>query len=253
MQIHELAALGRTPTTGDSLAIDTGSATVKIDYSALATAILDKIGAGSDGVVDISHGGTGAETAADARAALGAAASADLADAYSSSSTYDVGDLCIYHNALYVCTTAITTAEAWTAAHWEATTLNDVVLMHTDVVNSLTNTNPNKAAAAPTVKELADMIAARDIALKFNIDDFNYDAPPDRGIITYADSTSTGTKPDSITGSNSNVVISFVIYNYNDIIYGTQIAFGFSNNRVIAIRNHAYGTSNSWNTWKQIG
>lgn len=35
MQIHELNALGRNPTTGDSLAIDTGSDTAKIDYSTL--------------------------------------------------------------------------------------------------------------------------------------------------------------------------------------------------------------------------
>lgn len=175
MQIHELAALGRTPTTGDSLAIDTGSATVKIDYAALATAILDKLGAGSDGVVDIAHGGTNATTAADARtslgitpanigavaassiidiahggtgestavearAALGAAASAELADAYDDNGTYDVGDLCIYDNTLYVCITPITTAEAWTAAHWAATTLNDVVLKYSDVVTHTAGT-----------------------------------------------------------------------------------------------------------------
>ena len=87
MQIHELAALGRTPTTGDSLAIDTGSATVKIDYAALATAILDKIGAGSDGVVDIAHGGTGATTAAAALAALGGVAVTDIVNNLTSTAT----------------------------------------------------------------------------------------------------------------------------------------------------------------------
>ena len=39
--------------------------------------------------------------------------------AYSSSSTYAVGDMCVYNNELYVCTTAITTAEAWTSSHWK--------------------------------------------------------------------------------------------------------------------------------------
>ena len=39
MQIHELNALGRNPTTGDSLAIDTGSDTAKIDYSTLKVQI----------------------------------------------------------------------------------------------------------------------------------------------------------------------------------------------------------------------
>lgn len=39
-------------------------------------------------------------------------------DTYSSSSTYAVGDLVVYDNAIYECTTAITTAEAWNSAHW---------------------------------------------------------------------------------------------------------------------------------------
>lgn len=39
--------------------------------------------------------------------------------AYSSSSTYSVGDLCIYNNKMYVCITAITTAEAWNSNHWQ--------------------------------------------------------------------------------------------------------------------------------------
>lgn len=37
---------------------------------------------------------------------------------YSSSSTYALGDKVRYGKKLYKCTTAITTAEAWTAAHW---------------------------------------------------------------------------------------------------------------------------------------
>lgn len=47
----------------------------------------------------------------------------NTADAYDSTSTYKVGQLCIYENTLYRCNTAITTAEAWTAAHWTATTI----------------------------------------------------------------------------------------------------------------------------------
>ena len=58
--------------------------------------------------------------AADAKA-VGDALKAQIAPAYSTSSTYAVGDLVLYNNALYRCKTAITTAEAWTPAHWEAT------------------------------------------------------------------------------------------------------------------------------------
>lgn len=44
----------------------------------------------------------------------------DIAETYNSSSTYAVGDYCIYNNSLYRCTTAITTAEAFTVGHWTA-------------------------------------------------------------------------------------------------------------------------------------
>ena len=68
MQIHELEALGRVPATGDKLVIDTGDVTAKIDYDALATAIISKLGGDP---VTIAHGGTGATSAAAARNALG--------------------------------------------------------------------------------------------------------------------------------------------------------------------------------------
>ena len=48
-----------------------------------------------------------------------------VTDVYSISSTYAVGDYCIYENTLYKCTTAITTAEAWNSAHWTAVNISD--------------------------------------------------------------------------------------------------------------------------------
>lgn len=42
------------------------------------------------------------------------------ADAYDATATYEVGDLCLYNDVLYKCTSAITAAEAWTASHWTA-------------------------------------------------------------------------------------------------------------------------------------
>lgn len=52
-----------------------------------------------------------------------AAVRASIAPEYSSSSTYAVGDLCMNNGVLYECNTAISTAEAWTAAHWTAVTV----------------------------------------------------------------------------------------------------------------------------------
>lgn len=48
-----------------------------------------------------------------------------IASVYDSTKTYDVGDYVIYNNDLYRCITAITTAEAWTAAHWTQVALSD--------------------------------------------------------------------------------------------------------------------------------
>lgn len=41
-----------------------------------------------------------------------------MADAYDSTATYFVGQFCKYNGNVYECKTAITTAEAWTASHW---------------------------------------------------------------------------------------------------------------------------------------
>lgn len=51
----------------------------------------------------------------------------NLAPNFSTSATYAIDDLCVYEKRLYRCTTAITTAEAWTAAHWTEATVEDVL------------------------------------------------------------------------------------------------------------------------------
>lgn len=42
----------------------------------------------------------------------------DISINYSSSKTYKVGDLVLYNNVLYKCTTAINTPESWNSSHW---------------------------------------------------------------------------------------------------------------------------------------
>lgn len=46
-----------------------------------------------------------------------------ISDAYDSTHTYNVGDYCIYENALYKCNTDIATGEAFTPAKWDVTTV----------------------------------------------------------------------------------------------------------------------------------
>lgn len=55
---------------------------------------------------------------------------------YSSSSTYAVGEYVMYQGKLYKCKTAITTAEAWTAAHWETAILSEDVSDLKSVINT---------------------------------------------------------------------------------------------------------------------
>ena len=57
----------------------------------------------------------------------GSLASGVLASTYSSSATYEVGDYVYYSGDLFRCTTAITTAEAWTSGHWTQVAIADEV------------------------------------------------------------------------------------------------------------------------------
>ena len=49
---------------------------------------------------------------------------------------YAKGDFCIHDNVLYKCSTAITTAEAWNAAHWTATTIGDELATTNDHIEN---------------------------------------------------------------------------------------------------------------------
>ena len=57
----------------------------------------------------------------------GSGAVGTVAEAYSTSKTYAVGDYVIHNEEFYRCTTAITTAESFTAAHWTKLVLTDEV------------------------------------------------------------------------------------------------------------------------------
>lgn len=54
----------------------------------------------------------------------------NFSDAYSTSTTYNVGDYCIYQDKLYKCITAITTPESFTSSKWEKTTVTDNLIRY---------------------------------------------------------------------------------------------------------------------------
>lgn len=68
-----------------------------------------------------------------------AAVRSSLANAYSASSTYAVGDMVLKDGQLYECNTAISTAEAWTAAHWTAVTVGGELATVKDGLDAVTD------------------------------------------------------------------------------------------------------------------
>lgn len=62
-------------------------------------------------------------------------------DAYDSTATYAVNDLCIYNNTLYICTTTITTAENFTIAHWKKISVKDMLIAINESDGKVTEMN----------------------------------------------------------------------------------------------------------------
>ena len=62
---------------------------------------------------------------------------ADIAPTYSDTAVYPVGSYVYYNGDLYRCTTAITTAESWTAGHWTQAVLGNDVAYLKDAFNDV--------------------------------------------------------------------------------------------------------------------
>lgn len=101
--------------------VETAAASV-LDMQVVA----ETLAAGSDATYSYDED-TNTATFGIPRGADGSLASGVLASTYSSSATYAVGDYVYYSGSLYRCTTAITTAEAWTSGHWTQVALADDV------------------------------------------------------------------------------------------------------------------------------
>lgn len=72
-----------------------------------------------------------------------------VADKYSSSTTYAVGDYCIYENLLYRCTTAIPSGESWNSSHWVQILIMGELI---DLSKEATTTTPGLMSASDKVK-----------------------------------------------------------------------------------------------------
>lgn len=89
---------------------------------------------------DASAAGTTA-TGADTKAG-GAVAS--IADTFSSTSTYAIGDYVMYNSLLYRCITAVTTPGPWTgSANWDRETVENAIQASANSLTSVINTKAN--------------------------------------------------------------------------------------------------------------
>jgi len=84
-----------------------------------------------------------------------AMAAARSAEEYNPAGTYAVGSYCTHEAKLYRCTTAITTAEAWTAAHWTETTVaGEFAALYTALAGKVNNNHVS--LESPNMDDLPD-------------------------------------------------------------------------------------------------
>lgn len=91
----------------------------------------------------------------------------NFADAYSASSTYYKGDYVIHDNVLYVANQNITTAEAWTAAHWDAVSVSDITI-ETAEENAKSFPTATASGAVASFPDGADGIPLKDMIVQIN-------------------------------------------------------------------------------------
>ena len=82
----------------------------------------------------------------------------DSFPAYSAELTYKVNDYVNRNNAIYRCTTAITTPEAWTAGHWTAVTRPKIVVLPS--VLGLNSTKNENSYLETSIKNIVDYYAS---------------------------------------------------------------------------------------------
>ena len=100
-------------------------------FSAIDTAIDAAKDAADAAQTDATQAGTDAGTAlttANAADGKGSGAIASIAEQFSTSSTYAIGDVVIYNNLLYKCGAAVTTPGPWTGStNWTRVTVNGLI------------------------------------------------------------------------------------------------------------------------------
>lgn len=134
-------------------------------YKALITAVAAKIGEGTtfSNLNTNAKNLVGAINEIEAGGGGGGSSNANLAPDYDATSTYAVGDWCIYNGTLYQCNTAIPTAEAFDPTHWTAkkvvdafADIEDELADKVDTSDFLATNLPIESGSATNTKDYID-------------------------------------------------------------------------------------------------
>ena len=98
----------------------------------------------------------------------------NFAGAYDSTSTYAVGDYVVYEHDLYVCNTAITTAEDWTAAHWTQTDIGTVLESLKSDIDTLSTSKQDKITASGILKGSGSAVSAATLGTDYGARVFQF-------------------------------------------------------------------------------
>lgn len=157
IKVSELPEL-TTPSDPNVIPIQDGDYLKRISFENLKEAVTDDVA--DDLAAEVTARESAVSDEATARGNADAAILADLASAYSASATYAVGDYCTKDGQLYRCTTAISTAEAWTAAHWSAVALGDDT---SDLRSALTSVNADAIKRDMTYHPIVNVLNPNDL------------------------------------------------------------------------------------------
>lgn len=97
----------------------------------------------------------------------------NFAGAYDSTATYAVGDYVVYEHELYVCNTAITTAEDWTAAHWTQTDIGTVLGSLKSDIDTLGTSKQDKITASGVLKGNGSAVSAATLGSDYGARSFS--------------------------------------------------------------------------------
>jgi hypothetical protein len=135
----------------------------------------------------------------------------NVSDVYDSTSTYAVGDYCIYENTLYKCTTAISTAEEFDSSKW---TVASISYEFKRITNELSNKlNSNKVIQESGTASTSNVYSSKAVQnlMKFSLTEHKTGEK-------WVDGKDVYKKTIKITSLASNSQYNHGISNFNELI-----------------------------------